>query len=59
MKTIDLDTLSAVTGGALPLSGIFPIGPFPLPRPGLPGPTKPDPRFPPGSLDLPRRNDLA
>jgi hypothetical protein len=59
MKTIDLDSLAAVTGGTSIIPSIFPIGPFRpgQPRPGLPGPTKP--QLPPGSLDLPRRNDIA
>ena len=65
MRTIDSVTLAHVTGGNLSSS----TRPPQLPRPQLPpstGPTRPqpllpgfNPKYPPGSLDLPRRNDLA
>jgi hypothetical protein len=64
MSTIDSVTLAHVTGGNL-------SRPPQLPRPQLPPSTGPrpqpkpleipgfNPKYPPGSLDLPRRNDLA
>jgi hypothetical protein len=62
MITIDSNQLVHITGGNL-----SPQRPPQLPRPQLPQP-KPqqpleipgfNPKYPPGSLDLPRRNDLA
>jgi hypothetical protein len=68
MTNIDLDVLVTVTGGTLasttnPSLLQPPRLPMPQPKP-QPQPAWPtipgaDPRFPPGSLDLPRRNDLA
>jgi hypothetical protein len=69
MKNIDLVTLAHVTGGNL---GSAHQTQRPWTSPLLPRPTTPTlpkprpleipgfhPKFPPGSLDLPRRNDLA
>lgn len=63
MSTIDLATLVTVTGGSLG-NQARPAWPRPLPLPAPPQPRPqplplPGPRFPPGSLDLPVRRDLA
>jgi hypothetical protein len=65
MSTIDLATLVTVTGGSLSnqAQSAWPRPlPLPLPAPPQPKPQPmplPGPRFPPGSLDLPIRRDLA